>query len=138
MNIITIKQNNIELLKYFVDNMGNSVKTFRYFQKRPLNCIKNHLITYIFLENNEPVAYGHLDADNGDIWLGVCVKENKQKQGLGHKMISELINFAKNNKIYLLNLSVDDNNLNAIKLYKKMGFVEKENKNGIIFMILNI
>jgi len=32
--IIHIKQNNIDLLKQFISNMGSSSNTFRYFENR--------------------------------------------------------------------------------------------------------
>ena len=69
--------NNLDLLQDFIDNMGSSNKTFRYFDKRGLSCISNHIVTVLFLEDKDekPIAYGHLDKEGDNIWLGIAVKE---------------------------------------------------------------
>jgi ribosomal protein S18 acetylase RimI-like enzyme len=135
--LVVITEQNKNLLINFIYNMGNSSDTFRYFEKRDLNCLKNHLISYLFLEEEKPIGYGHLDKDGENVWLGVCIIQEKTGMGLGKKMMSYLIEFAKQNKISKILLSVDKKNFNAIKMYNKFGFCEKQKNEKIIFMELN-
>lgn len=136
--IIEVTEKNLFLLEEFITNMGNSSVTFRYFQNRESSCIKNHLVCYLILDKNEPIAYGHLDKEDVDIWLGVCVKESKKGLGLGNKMMNYLINFGKMQKIPKIRLSVDKLNLSAIKMYHKFGFIIKKETETLFFMELDL
>ena len=42
--------------------------------------------------------------------------------GIGNKLISKGIEYLFNNKYSIVNLEVDSENLNAVQLYKKIGF----------------
>lgn len=136
--IIEVTEQNLSLLEEFIANMGNSSLTFRYFANRNPSCIKNHLVCYLILDKNEPIAYGHLDKEGIDVWLGVCVKESKKGLGLGKEMMNHLLNFAKLKKIPKIRLSVDKKNVNAIKMYNKFGFIEQKSSGTILFMDLDI
>lgn len=138
LNIVKITNDNKEDLKEFIENMGESNKTFRYFEKRNLDCIKNHLISYLIMENDIPVAYGHLDKEKNDVWLGICVNYNKKGLGLGKKMMAELMQFAITNNIDRVRLSVDKQNKEAIRLYKKFGFLEDEERKEILMMSISL
>lgn len=132
--IVEINEKNIFLLENFISNMGSSNKTFRYFQKRSLDCIKNHLLCCVLLKDGQSIAYGHLDQDGKNIWLGVCVIEKQTGCGYGKKIMSYLTNFAKSNNLQKIRLSVDKNNHNAINMYISFGFIEKSRTNNFIFM----
>ena len=136
--IIQVTEKNLSILEEFIADMGNSSLTFRYFQNRKLSCIKNHLVCCLILDKNEPIAYGHLDKEGADIWLGVCVKESKRGLGLGNKMMNHLINFGKMQKISKICLSVDKLNFNAVKMYRKFGFIVKKESEELFFMELNL
>ena len=138
IELVTITEQNKHLLTDFICNMGNSVDTFRYFQKRDLSCLKNHVISYLLLEKQKPIAYGHLDKEGENIWLGVCVIEAKTGHGLGNRMMTHLIDFAQQNKISKIRLSVDKVNTNAIKMYNKFGFNQNRIDKNIVFMDLDI
>lgn len=140
--MIYIKNINIndrdDLLR-FVNDAGDSLKTFRYFSTRPLSVIENHITTVLLYENEEPVGYGHLDRDGESIWLGICVKYDKKGNGYGKQLMSKLIGDAKNNSVNLIKLSVDTENTNAIQLYHKFGFKKNsEIKQGVLLMTLNM
>ncbi len=137
-NLIKIEKTNIEILKKFLINIGNSSKTFRFFEKKDLNYITNFKICYIILLDDEPIAYGHLDDDGENVWLGICVTENKIGFGFGTKMMKCLIDFALINKIIKIKLSVDSFNYSAIKLYEKFGFKLEEKIGETNFMILKL
>ncbi|CRZ35450.1 ribosomal-protein-alanine N-acetyltransferase [Herbinix hemicellulosilytica] len=54
----------------------------------------------------------------------VAVRTNFRRQGIGYKMLKELIRHTQERGIYSLTLEVRKSNLPAINLYKKLGFVE--------------
>lgn len=124
INIKRIDSSNssdLELLQVFLEVAGNSLESFRYFASRPLSIIKKHLLTIIVLENRTPVGYGHLDPENGNCWLGICVAEKAKGNSYGKMIMNELVGYADQMKFELM-LSVDCTNRVAIELYKKYGF----------------
>lgn len=138
MDIIRLSQDNIILLKNFLSEIGKSSENFRYFKKRSLDIIQNHIVTLIGLEEvtRIPVCYGHLDRENNTIWLGVCVIENQVNKGYGKMMMTELINEAKKLSLSRIKLSVDKSNRAAISLYKKFNFEQiEENKETLFFSL---
>ncbi len=115
-------KNEIALL---LSKCPNGKKSFRYFDKRPLDVIQNHKITIIgYDKNNQPVAYGHLDSEDDKIWLGVLVADDMHGKGMGNEILDFLLSFARENRINRISLSVDNHNSVAIDLYKKKGFIE--------------
>lgn len=128
MEIVRVNDSNLDMLENFISNLGDAAKSFRYFNHRNINMIKNHLLTLLILKDGRPVAYGHLDSENGIVWLGVCVLSHFQGQGLSNMIMSELIDFAKKNEVKKIHLTVDNDNANAIYLYEKFGFKRKENE----------
>lgn len=119
MNIVKINSKNTYLLEKFIRN--SLPDTFRYFNKRDISCINNHIVTIVGVCNENVVAYGHLDYEN-DIWLGICVLPEHQGKGYGKQIIKFLINYSEKNKIQKIKLSVDKSNFKAISLYKKNNF----------------
>ena len=120
IKIITL--NNILKLESLINNSGDALKTFRYYQNRPLKVINNHLLTIVYEIEGEPVAYGHLDLEDKKIWLGVMVIESKISQGYGKKILDYLTSFITINKLKNIFLTVDQENLRASKIFKKYGF----------------
>ncbi len=54
--------------------------------------------------------------------LGISVRKNYWNCGIGSKLMEELIKYAKENGIEILNLEVRSDNVSAIHLYEKYGF----------------
>lgn len=131
------KQISIHELYYlanFLSKAGKSLERFRYFSSRPLSVIGQHLVTVLYFdEQNEPIAYGHLDNENGTVWLGTCVAEKETGKGFGTKVMQALLNFAREKKISKIRLSVDNINLAAQKLYTSFGFTCVDKKESISF-----
>ena len=119
MNIISINNKNINLLKKFIEL--NDSSNFRYFNSRNVNVIKNHIVTLLVIDNNNIIGYGHLDFEKY-IWLGVCILKKYRGKGYGTLMIKNLIYIANNNNIKNIFLTVDKENIPAINLYKKFDF----------------
>jgi GNAT superfamily N-acetyltransferase len=102
----------------FIKNNLNGVKTFRYFLKRPYTVIKNHIYTCLYYIGSNCVGYGHLDYENGKIWLGIMVSDNEVGKQIGTQIMDDLIQQTTD----IIYLSVDINNERGLKLYNKKGF----------------
>jgi len=143
--MIKIKQinydNNKQDLEYFLQNCGKSKDTFTYFEKRPIEIIKSHLVNYMAFDKNIPIGYTHLERENDIVWFGICIDEKYHGRGIGKGLMSKIIEHSQILELSDIHLSVYKDNISAIKLYEKMNFVgykqnEKsyfmklENKNG--------
>lgn len=134
MEIIRINKYNISLVEEFILNAGESLKNFRYFEKRKINIVLFHKITFVLREKTKVVGYCHLEEENNIVWLGISIIENKIGQGLGNILISHLLNEAKKIKVESINLAVDEDNFKARNLYEKFGFkVMKKSKKVLIY-----
>ncbi|WP_071933691.1 GNAT family N-acetyltransferase [Synechococcus sp. W2B2] len=130
-----IECSEVDLIEQFIANLGNASNTFRYFNTRSHDIISNHIITCLAFDTFEnPVAYGHLDPHEGSNWLGVCVQEAFYGKGLGKRMVNYLLQYAKNKNIPEVCLTVDVQNIAALSLYKKSGFIETTRNEKIIHM----
>lgn len=131
IRLINVSKDNIETLYEFLSRCNTSLKNFRYFDNRvPLHVIKNHTKTIILAYKELPIGYGHLDVEDEKTWLGICLADDFTGMGYGSiimKTLLDKINFS----VYL---SVDVDNFNAIKLYRKFGFVDVEVDNETLFM----
>lgn len=74
-------------------------------------------------DQNEIVGFAGLKyvLDEADI-MNIVTKKSKRNLGIGTKLLTELLKFAKQNNIKTLTLEVNANNLPAIHLYEKLGF----------------
>lgn len=132
-SFVKINKYNLDLLKDFINSMGSSKKTFRYFDSRDAEiCISNHKKSILLIQGKNPIGYGHLDRDKGDekLWLGICLSEKYCGQGLGKNIMLELLKHNKED-IYL---SVDSGNIAGQKLYSKFGFKITSSKASIVYM----
>ena len=134
-NIIEITENNNYLLNEFLNN--SIPGTFRYFNKRSINVISNHLITLILIDDNLPVGYAHIDYDDNKYWFGICILENYQGKGYGKKIMEYIFNHEKIKHIDKIYLTVDKINDIAISLYKKYNFYIVEERDSYFMMCLS-
>lgn len=143
MEIINLKniESDLKMLLSFVETLEEASKNFRYFEKRPLNIIQNHLTTILVMNEQRPVGYGHLDQEDDKIWLGIAITPKSQGKGIGNLIMEALINEAKKNNVSEITLTVDQINSAAQNLYEKFGFTRIEsNLNGSFYkyiLILN-
>jgi ribosomal protein S18 acetylase RimI-like enzyme len=114
----------------FLAGAGDSLSSFRYFDKRPVEQIKSHIVTLLGYLGDEPVAYGHLEEENRVVWLGVCVSQAHKGKGFGSSIVDELISSASSKGVREIRLSVDSSNAVAKKLYESRGF-ENLSDNGV-------
>lgn len=134
--IIEIGLDGQYLLQRFLNAAGSSLVSFRYFANRSFDVLSDHLITVLFMIDDTPVGYGHLDKEENKVWLGICVAEGFGGLGIGKQIMSYLDEAAVKFKIDQVYLSVDRENLKAQNLYNKCGFRVTENyeSGNLIFM----
>lgn len=122
MELVNVKSGYIHLLRRFIDQMGIAATTFRYFSKRPVEVVNSHLATFLLIENEQPVAYGHLEDEGGCVWLGICVLPDYYGKGYGKLMMRALVDNAKKLNVNTISLTVDKVNEAAIRLYEHFNF----------------
>ena len=94
--------------------------------------VENDLARCYVLEEDEKIigyAMMWLLFENGDI-TNIAVCKDYRHQGYGQKLLSKLIECAKENKLEYLFLEVRISNLPAISLYEKMGFETVNTRKG--------
>lgn len=129
VSIKEIGDSDYDLLDEFLKNAGGTLSSFRYFNTRPTSVIENHFVTAVLIQNSSTVGYGHLDKDNDIIWLGIAVSEMATGKGFGRLMMSFLVTRADEMNLPVITLTVDKNNIKAIKLYQRFGFLYVRNIN---------
>ena len=84
-------------------------------------------IAFVARENGTGavVAYGGMVTvlDEGQI-TNIATHNDFRRKGLGFKIVSALIEYARQNGIVSISLEVRQSNLAAISLYKSLGFLE--------------
>lgn len=107
--------------------------SFRYFKNRVFeDAIKTHKITILYsADDKKDVAYAHIDMDGPTErpFFGICVLPEYQSKGIG-KLLTNHILQRFSGTVYL---TVDNDNLTAISLYKRFGFeqVESYTRSGL-------
>lgn len=135
-DIIELSQVDVSLVEEFLKTAGSSLSSFRYFEKRPLSIIENHLVTCILTFQHQPIGYGHLDKEEDKVWLGISLSDKYLGQGLGKLIMTFLIKRSIELNLKEINLTVDKDNQAAIKLYKSFNFQENGNVNErSVFMV---
>ncbi len=115
MKLVHIQETNKNILREFIDK--NTSRHFRYFEKRDIACIQNHIYTVILQNNeNEIMGYAHIDYESGIHWIAICVLESFQRKGYGKYLLQEIMNFAQKNNTETLQLTVDTDNSIALHL----------------------
>jgi len=120
LNIVEVTENNNYLLNDFLKN--DIPNTFRYFNKRTIDVLQNHIITVVIVVDCEPIGYAHIDYDSDKHWFGVCILDKYQGKGYGRKIMEYIFNHEKIKNIDKIYLTVDKINTIAISLYSKFDF----------------
>ena len=119
-------------LAAFLASAGDSLKTFRYFAKRTQEVLQHHAYTILGMRGDVPVSYGHLDREDGKVWLGICVSWSERGKGYGALTMHELVRYADHVGIKWLDLAVDRENRIAQLLYEKFGFERVSEASGLL------
>lgn len=130
-----ISKSDALVLKQFIATVGNSINTFRYFDKRPIEVLDNHKLTLLAFMGEKPIGYGHLDYEGGRTWLGIAMIEGYTGKGFGKKIMDYLLTYADESNLSEIHLSVDKENKAAVSLYNKLNFeVVKELNDSVLLM----
>lgn len=137
MSIIEITVDNLHILNRFIEN--TIPLSFRYFNNKSVEqIITNHYKTILYIAKDAPVGYGHIDYDiaNDKYWVGLCVLPEYQGIGIGKSLLNKILDYFKDSDIDSIHLSVDKNNLIAVRLYEKYGFKLMRSSSTVNFMSL--
>lgn len=101
--------------------------------KQELECDNSYFV--IAKNKNEIVGFAGLKniINQADI-MNIVVKKSFRGNGIGSKLLENLIFYAKNNNLKMITLEVNEHNLSAIRLYNKFEFnhigIRKKYYNG--------
>ena len=90
------------------------------------NELENNNSYYIVAKiNNNIVGFAGIKTvlEEADI-MNVVTKKDIRNSGIGSALFSAIIDYAKSNNVKKITLEVNENNLSAIHLYEKFGFVK--------------
>lgn len=88
----------------------------------------------LFNEDNK--GYGYVNDDTPE--LGIAVIRHARGMGVGKKLMNKVILQAVADGYHALSLSVDPNNVNAVELYKNLGFYKYGTSGKSITMVYDI
>jgi predicted acetyltransferase len=137
INIIEINDTNVELLTPFISNPLPS--TFRYFEKRTVDVIKDHAVTLLLKKEETIIGYAHIDYEKNDskYWFGICILPDHHNKGYGTYLMKHILIKSTEKNIDSIYLTVDNINIHAIKLYSKHNFKAIETNDIFTAMLLH-
>ena len=86
--------------------------------------LENENSKYVVAKNNDKIvgfAGIWISIDEAHV-TNIVTKKDLRKNGIGSTLLEELINLSKTLNLVSITLEVNENNLDAIKLYEKFGF----------------
>lgn len=86
--------------------------------------LENENSKYVVAKNNDEIvgfAGIWISIDEAHV-TNIVTKKDLRKNGIGSTLLKELINLSKTLNLVSITLEVNENNLDAIKLYEKFGF----------------
>lgn len=94
---------------------------YNVFKEELLN---NSSYYYKVVKNNEIVGFAGIwiCIDEANI-MNIVTKKNYRNNGIATLLLKHLINLANSLNLKSITLEVNENNLTAINLYKKLGFI---------------
>ena len=91
------KEKKWRYVEEFLSHAGDSLLSFRYYNKRGKDVLEEHLHTVLLYDKEAIIGYGHLDkCDKGSVWLGICLVSNKRGKGIGKKIMANLVEYSDN------------------------------------------
>lgn len=134
IKIINIDNNNKnDIYNNFLSKIDNC--NFRYFDKRNINSLDNHIITIVLQDiiKNDYIGYAHIDYEN-KYWVGIYIVDDYQNMKLGTFLLNYILEHEKVYNIKEINLKVDINNNAALRLYEKCNFKITDTKDTYYMM----
>ncbi len=134
---ININKMNLEDLELIKDVLESEFDNFWSY-----NILKEEISSensyFIVAKNTENEIVGFagtkIIVDEADV-MNIVVRKSCRKEGIGSKMLENLINYSISKNLKFVNLEVNENNLSAIRLYDKFAFnhigIRKKYYNGV-------
>jgi L-phenylalanine/L-methionine N-acetyltransferase len=122
------------IFKLYMHPVSNPWLLYEVMEKHEFESIFNDLlskrIVYVYEEEGIPIGMfkliRHTYRTSHVAYLGgLAIDPDFSGKGKGLKLVQEIIDFAKQNQIFRIELSAATINERAIHLYKKAGFVEE-------------
>jgi len=136
ISVTEINETNVTILNDFIPKINS--KHFRYFDKRTSEAIKNHKITLLFFDEIKCVYFGytHIDYDNASnkYWFGLYLNDGYRGKGFGGLLLNYTLQEKNIKDISEIHLSVDIDNIYAIKLYEKNNFTIYKSSDCVNYM----
>jgi [ribosomal protein S18]-alanine N-acetyltransferase len=89
------------------------------------DCIRSRHINQIIELEGEIIGYSIVSIGAGESHLlNISVAKDKQRQGIGAKLLLQMISLVRKEQVKVMFLEVRQSNLIACSLYKKLGFIE--------------
>ena len=107
--------------------MGVEQRAYRYPWTVGImrDCLRVGYCCWVFERDRIIEAYGVMSVAAGEAHiLNLCVRPESQRQGLGTRMLNQLIEVARRHGADTLLLEVRPSNRPALSLYRKVGFHE--------------
>ena len=121
-----------EIFLIFLDKLKSDSEKFRYYNTRDYTIIKNHLLTLIVVDEEERIlGYAHLDFED-KYWFGIYLSPGIRRMGFGLKLWNRIKSKARTYNLDSIFLTVDTDNIPAISLYEKLGFIQNKKENSHI------
>jgi GNAT superfamily N-acetyltransferase len=137
-NFVAIDDQNIGFLINFLKIAGSSSKSFRYFKTPLVSVRKGHIITLLLKCVDRFAAYGQLDNENSTVRWGMMVAECDTGMGFGKLILEKLLSEAREKAIQSIQLTADNDNEAAIKLYTNYGFRVFSKREKISYYTLDL
>ena len=113
----------------------------RHFDEKKMKEILGDKDDYFIAAFNDGEIIGFLSAQRGkykrirhSAYIVIGIRQSFQKQGIGTKFFDKLEEWAKENRLKRLELTVEVLNTIAINLYKRQGFVIEGTKKNTMFV----
>lgn len=147
MQIRRINTDEAELFFNCLKNIDTETKFMmlepdeRYFDEKKMKEMLGNNDDYFIAAFNDGEIIGFLSAQRGKYkrirhfgYIVIGIRQKFQKQGIGSKLFDKLEEWAKENNLKRLELTVEITNTAAINLYKRKGFVIEGTKRSTMLV----
>ena len=125
--------------KFMMYEPGERTKDLTRLQSAIDGAVQGRDYLYLALDGNEPIGYisarrGSVKREQHSVYIVVGIREKYQHQGIGTALFNKLDEWANENNIVRMELTVLCPNSAAIKLYQKSGFEVEGTKRKSLYI----
>lgn len=120
LKILPMNISNLDKIRNTLEQDYDNFWNYEIFKEE----LGNNNSSYLLLQyENEIVSYGGLKIilDEAEL-MNIVTKKDKRHMGFAKLLLKSLISLAQEKQCTKINLEVNENNKNAIKLYESFGF----------------